>query len=612
MVARGQSAALPPPDMQSDRQRQGFVFTHRDEFTETTKSFDFSAFPVSRTLRLEFADAFEAASGPLGSLHARASMSSAFDELRYFATMLSHLPDPPQRSASFRPSHLTQMRILRSSSGFSTLKSVLRQNFDLYGVEVQTILSQARTPPKAGSPNPTTSYSVDEFRRILAAARAQVRIVRRRIRSNLDLLKNWREEGAGLSETDQHRGKLLDHLARTGNLPRESWNEPLPALKGVTEAGFENAAQAYSSLFLTADDVYAFAILLLGLTGINSGTLARATIAHHRADDQTVDDTGVAIVDLLKPRRGKWLGRMTLPFSDAPTWPMEVDSEPSRSLDTPFSVYELLVELGEPARKLRETEALFVRRVQMSSVSYGGGTHFRPGLPRESPKAWGQARGIKGDDGLPLEVLFKRLRLTYVQVRNEPVAHTKSTMRSDYQRTDRRDLLRYQKVVAEVLQSQVVSARNTNMLAFLNLDDARLAEADVEVAAKKYGVAIRTMERVLAGLLDTVLAACADNDNGPYTPGRACEASFLLCTGCPCAISLPSHWPVQVVAYDEILALKSETTPLRWAEQYGPAWARLSDLISKMPEGAEAIARRSATEADRDLIRRMLARELDS
>ena len=38
MVTPGQSAALPPPHLKPERQRQGFVFVHRDEMSTTLES----------------------------------------------------------------------------------------------------------------------------------------------------------------------------------------------------------------------------------------------------------------------------------------------------------------------------------------------------------------------------------------------------------------------------------------------------------------------------------------------------------------------------------------------------------------------------------------------
>lgn len=117
---------------------------------------------------------------------------------------------------------------------------------------------------------------------------------------------------------------------------------------------------------------------------------------------------------------------------------------------------------------------------------------------------------------------------------------------------------------------------------------------------------------MLGGELDTVLAACVDHTNSPYTPtGEPCRASFLRCLDCPNARATPQHLPVQALALDALTVRRAELPPLEWARRFALPHAQLSDLLDRFPPATVAAARAEATEADRRLVARLLARELD-
>lgn len=90
---------------------------------------------------------------------------------------------------------------------------------------------------------------------------------------------------------------------------------------------------------------------------------------------------------------------------------------------------------------------------------------------------------------------------------------------------------------------------------------------------------------MIAGELDTVMAACVAGDNSPHAPARQpCRASFMQCLDCPCARALPGHLPIQVLVHDRLDARRAEMTPLTWARRFALPHAQLADLLARHDE----------------------------
>jgi hypothetical protein len=146
----------------------------------------------------------------------------------------------------------------------------------------------------------------------------------------------------------------------------------------------------------------------------------------------------------------------------------------------------------------------------------------------------------------------------------------------------------------------------------LSADDIKLARTDPAAVAARHGLDEDTLQHLITGRLDTVLAGCTNPLGSPYTPaGKPCAVSFLLRLSCPCARATPAHLPVQVLTLDTLTARQQEMTPLRWAERLAEPTARLTDLLGHHSPAAIADARAAATAADQALVDRFLSRGLD-
>lgn len=88
-----------------------------------------------------------------------------------------------------------------------------------------------------------------------------------------------------------------------------------------------------------------------------------------------------------------------------------------------------------------------------------------------------------------------------------------------------------------------------------------------------------------------------------------CLRSILL--ACPNAIATPAHLPRLLTLRDALTNLAS-VDPARFDLLYREHHTRLEDLLSSRTTEAEReLARATTTDVDRDMIERLLRRELD-
>jgi hypothetical protein len=601
------------------------VVTFVAETPGPARTFDFSSWSVSESLQRAFALAFALRTRPGGSVRTMHSANQYFRILRSFAAHVSAGDPPPQTSAELTPAQLKSWILARADHASLTtevivLKSCLRK---VPGTTVgfTACLSE---PNPSHTPSTETSYSRDELARILNAARRDVRRAAERIRAGRNLLRRW-QAGELDSEPEQIqlRGRLLGVIDRDSDVPRSApaagkLRRGRPITRGIPVAWVQacgSLEEHFAMLHLTGHDVAAFVVLLTGLTGQNRSTILEAPAAHHRADGYT-GGPGTAVVELDKPRRG--LRRhMDVALVDVPVWapaPADPGTTAGTDLRTPFGVYMLLHELAAAARHRMGSDKLIAWWSGRGGGIAGG---FRRGLSAHQVADWARRNGLltdrPGGDGeaTALNVTLRRLRLTFTELQQRPVAHTERTLANEYLTRNRGNLAEYQQVVAAALSQQVDQARTRDRIGALSAEEVAEAAEDPARVAARHGIDAATLVRLLAGQLDTVLGGCVDNTAGPHNPGQACRASFMLCLSCPCARATPQHLPVQILVHDELTARRTAMTPLRWTERFALAHAQLADLLDRAGTAAVADARVDITDADRALVTRFLRRELD-
>lgn len=563
---------------------------------------DFSGTGIDGPLLNFFLSLFDEVAGPLGT--ARSWQSAHHHALALKALMrnLSRSSPIPTSPEEIPRVALTETRLQIRPRAYDLLRSALRRRASEFSPEVSKLLHvRASKRPDDGE---IAGLSATEFARVIDAARNDVRATRDRILPNLVALERWRS-GDDVDASEARRLASLDRIVTEGDLPR--YDSGMVNVRPLMRAGFANGTAALFSIFLTAHDGVAFGILLAALTGHSMSTLESMTAPLHHSGHtpEAVDDAVVS--NALKPRRGKTRAAMTVTaFNNRGE--EDRGSDHGGDLRNAHNVFALLERLTAPARVVSGQNHLFSwvspqqptsgpRRFVRSTVYQG--TKVRP-------QSWARGHGLTADDGSPLDLSFRRIRLTYVSARDEPVAHSRRTLRQTYQARNTRELEGYQRLVAGVLDEQVKLARSTHRAAFLSEDDyARLA-SDTPSAARALGVPVRIAERLLSGNLDTAFSACTDNEHGPHNDGP-CRASFLLCAGCPCAVALPTHWPLIAATQLRLVEKRDQMTELDWARKYGESHARLTQLVDQMPHGARDRALAQLTVDQSALIDRLVS-----
>jgi hypothetical protein len=571
---------------------------------EQPTDFDFAGWPVSRQLQRAFADAFSARTRVGSRVRAQESAKTLHQVFRSFGTYLGTLESPPTRPAQLTGTHLDGWHLGRSRGyrQLGALKSILRH---VEGLRADFRDAVTEAGPSRNQTGVLSSYSREENRQVLQAARADVRAAAMRIRAGRELLADWRRGNlAHHPAQTQQRGELLDYLDRHDDVPRYLSRSNRPK-DWVARLG--TITDHLAQLHLNKFDVGAFAVLLVGLTGQNPTTIAKASAEHHRPDGHAGGPPS-AMVKLDKPRRGS-LRHMNVALTSVPPWATHGTpdedavsrSEDTLDLHTPFGVYTLLVELAAPARARLDTNALFAWWSPTGGKGVGRG--FRTRLNTFQISQWSTQRNLDVAGGVTLT----RLRLTFNELQQRPVAHTETTLANEYLVRNRGNLAEYQTVVATTLAEQVKKADTRARMQTLSAADVAEARTNPAAVAARYGMDTQTLARLLAGELNTVLGACVDDAEGD----QVCTASFMLCLGCPCARATPAHLPLQVAVHDALLAREAAVTPLRWATRFAEPHYRLADLLDRAGETAVADARAAVTDTDADLVRHFLERDLD-
>jgi hypothetical protein len=585
-----------------------------------SKDFDCSTLPVGAKLQQTLADCFARRTAPGGGLRTMASIEQAFRGVRLFARFLSTLPVPPYVIDDVGPEHIDGYLEFRRSESAATkfdeeirlVKSSLRE-YEWHSPAMVAKLREPNPPRVRGSGR--SSYSRAEFQRIATAARRDLRAAASRIRRNRELLARYR---AGTSLDPDRRMELLDYVERYGDVPRKGENARRPGdvASWVQQGGFGAVAKIVCMAHLSTAEISAGAVLLAILTGQNASVIISCPAAHHRADGYA-GGVETAILDTNKPRR-RQRAFMNLALSAVPDWisvPGDLAEVSARDeLHTAFGVYSLLFELTTSSRRIAGSDLLLIAYCSTGASSRG----FRPhGGKGGWTTPWAQRHSLLADPvndkiALPLEVGLARIRLTFLELHQKPVAHSEQTLVSDYLGRNRGNLGAYRKVVADALKEEVAKANAIPVLQMLSDDEIAAASEDPTELAATLALPQSVVRRMLQGKLDTVMNACIDNLHGPNTPqGQPCRASFMLCLSCPCARALPRHIPVQLLVLDRLTKRRSEMTPLAWTKRFALPHAQLENLLSRHDADTITRARASITTEQQQIVDRFLNRELD-
>ncbi|MBT2513152.1 hypothetical protein [Arthrobacter sp. ISL-30] len=492
-----------------------------------------------------------------------------------------------------RAGYVLELRLLGTREGLGVvhaLRVVLR------GVEgvPNEFRDALYTPVVAVRPRAAIeAYTEAEFRQIRRAARRIVRAAVTRIRvarAEADRYLSGDPRPGEACFREGTRAARLAYVAVHGGVPR----------RASGKVRYVSCSDLVSELHPLRNEAEAMAILIMCLTGLNASTVLGMSAEHSAAT--APGELPALVTRGSKPRRGPLRSEMDLTLS-AERRPM-VDRDDYGSA---HGVYEIALELGREARRYLDYPDLIVYH----SFSYRLGTPRNLGYRTPAVGLFGPLEGFSDGEGMPQRVDSRRLRRTFLELHQRPVAQASATLASVYLVRDRTSLSTYQNVVAGALKGEVERIRAENLGLTLSEEDCHAARENPTRVADRFGVTEEILGKVLAGKLDTVGSACVDNEHSPYSEqGRPCTASFLLCLTCPCSRSEPRHVPVQALMLTELRRRNTEMTPAEWDRRFAAAAARLEDVLHLQRADVPAEAERASAE-DARLVRALLENELE-
>ncbi len=575
------------------------------ESGELFGEFDFSDIEAPRQLASDLVTAFRNGTGSTGRWRSKSSVRKVGSLLRRFAVDLAS-DNPELQSLSDLSAEMwwawrTKIKDRARWPGQINMVRCLLYEFQGLRPTTRKALAKREKKPKNRL---FEAYSVKEYRRIYAAAWGTVRSARRRIRANLadlDAYRQGREPQDAptlpIKKEPWSRGRLLSHIAEHGRFP--GGHVPHYRIDQFRELlRIEHAGSAAQAIYASTAEVFAGIVLLVCERGFNLTVLNELTATPHEADMKP----GNATVHALdKPRRGPDARFFESSFSGKAgrIWRAVADiTQPSR---------DFLASKGEP------TDILLLGRVLEGS---SGGKMFKSDWIqcRGMAATWQHMSGLTDDNGAPLTVDFRRLRLT------EQVVNRRSSQNSDrvsetiYRRPDQQTKEIARGVILQGQMDALADAKAVIAVRAINQEEISQAQIEPKQLAEKLNVSVARVKQLMNGEMDTVVTACADITQSPFGQnGEICPASFLRCLGCKNAVATPRHLPRLVLLHEAISALASAISEAVWITDYRTIHEQLSSLLSNYSTPAErSEARGHATEADREAIRQLLDRRYDT
>ncbi|MFE0188304.1 hypothetical protein [Streptomyces sp. NPDC058989] len=539
--------------------------------------FDFSELPVPEPMQRSLARLY-AARSRAWTTHETAK--TCWSRVMTFATFLSELEDTPEDLDGVTVAVLKRWRARHVSTvtGKAVLRTVrllLQQDRRFAGGPVTEELLR-RFP--AAKPS-KQSYENDEHKRVVLAAQRQFRAARLRIEENNRLLRAWRAGELEEASRDWRLGEVLNHLARTGDVPRSILPSGQSHVDHRNLLGGSGPEQTWGRLFLSRMELTALAVLLSDRFAWNLKIYDRmpAPTAGPSMGEKT-SITYQVQVEKHRAGRGRWFSteNVTDSGADSPgrliTQALETTAH-GRDLATrlrPGTDLLMVARLYAPARvahRHQDTE----RPRPVGPLSFG--------IAYNDAQRWQQAHDLGGSP-------FQRVRRTTVTREGRPRQHSQSTNDRVYV-----------------------------------LPDANVQRASRSVFADGAEEAVEQAEAVVFGghLADapdpahdqTATADCEDETTSPWpTPEGGCGADFMLCLACKNAYIHPGHHPRLALLQQQIASLRSVLDDSAWNERWQDHSLRLEDLRDRVGAAAWDAARARAGSDDSALVHLLMKGDL--
>ena len=552
------------------------IVVHVSEKGDQRALYDFSRLPVPAALQRSLAALFARQAGPAGPWRSIASSREAWRLLGSFARWLSALEAPPGDIDQISPAIWNQWRVSRASNvlgdrQIGKVGALLRLDSRLPADTREATLK--RVARRAAT---ESAYTPEQFERIRQAAAASFRAAWQRVSDNRRHLEAWRVGQFTEDTRDWLLGHVLDHLARTGDVPvyiRESdgtrqISGPVMAVLGGSRSEF-----TWQRLYLNVTEVVSLAALMVISYGWNSTPVSELAVPEVLPGTAPGEPVTYR-VELEKRRRRQPHRYETRNLADwGPNAPGRLIT---RAIEATSPARDLLAAHGAPATRLLAwhvaTPLLVADRTAL----------IRLGFADAEIRKWRIATGEP-------ELNLRRLRRTVTVLhRREPAQHSQDVHDSVYVLRDPAAREQAAPVIVDGIADAVAHAQA--------VVEARISRDDRDSQA------------------DTATANCEDYTHSPFSPhGSPCRASFLLCLACPNAVITPRHLPRLAYLHQALDALRAVLPAGTWDHDWREHHARLAHLKDSAFTPAEwTDALHAVSGADRAVIDALLRRGFDS
>ena len=578
MSGRGRKAVLPPPDHHVDLPvaPDGLVVSVTNK-AGYTKEWDFAELPLAEPMQRSLAASFAVRS--LGwTSHSTAR--TCFACLEMFAKFVAGLDSSPDDLDGLTVAALQRWRDLHinTNSGKTTLRvvrGILQGDARLGSGPVADEL--ARRIPK---PVPSKqSYGDSERDRVVLTAQRQFRSAWLRITENSRLLNRWRAGDLAEGSQEWRIGKVLDHVARTGDVPRTVLPGGLRHVKHRKLLGGSGLEKTWGRLFLTHSELTALAVLLTDRFAWNLSVYDRIpTPTTSPSVGETASVTYQVQVEKHRSGWGRWFSTENVTDSGAGSPGRLISQAMEATAHARMLANELKpgVNLFMAARDyhLEPEHSDLDRPAPVGPISFG--------VSYAMAQYWAEKHGLGGSP-------FGRVRRTTVTDEGRPLQHSQGTHESVYVLPDKR----VQRASRDVFEAG----------AFEALQQARAVVFEGKITDKPD-----------PGHQETATADCEDEETSPWpAPEGGCGADFLLCLACSNAHVHPGHHPRLAHLHQQIVSLRSATDDRMFRERWNDPLLRLEDLRDddkKVGPAAWDAALARASDADRGVVELLLKGDL--
>ncbi|WP_407111255.1 hypothetical protein ACE1N8_25940 [Streptomyces sp. DSM 116494] len=536
--------------------------------------YDFGELAVAGPMQRSLAAAFAAQSRNWTS---HRTANTCWTKIELFAQFLATLDSPPDDLDGLTVAALQSWRDkhIGTNSGrgiLSTVRTLLRRDPRLTVGPVADELAR-RIPAPAPSKR---SYEQAERDRVVLAARRQFRSAFLRISENTRLLNEWRAGHIAAGSREWKIGEILDHAARTGDVPRTTYPGGQVHVTNHRLLGGRRPEKTWGRLFLTRSELTALAVLLTDRFGWNLSQYDRMPVPTAAPSaGETTSVTYQVQVEKHRAGRGRWFSTENITDSGA---------------DSPGRLITQALAATAHGRALANalapgTDLMMVARAHRIEQEHHDLDRPAPvdplvfGVTDDIAHQWARGHGLGGSP-------FQRARRTTVTTEGRPLQHTQGTHESIYVLPDPQ----VQKASRGVFEAGALEA----------LDQARSA-----VFGGKITDAPDSSHQ------QTATADCKDENSGPWpAPEGGCGADFLLCLACPNAHVHPGHHPRLTHLHQQILSLRSVVDDRRFRERWNVHLLRLEDLRDKVGPAAWAAATARVSDTDRTIVRLLVKEDL--